>query len=71
MRNLLLIVAAQIIFITASAQTKFSPPQTPSFPVRDTLHGVVLTDYYRLPENKEDPKVIDWKRHSTIMESNI
>ncbi|HEX7457889.1 MAG TPA: hypothetical protein VF301_05605 [Ginsengibacter sp.] len=47
MRNLLLIVAAQIIFITTFAQTKFLPPQTPSFAVKDTLHGVVLTDYYR------------------------
>jgi prolyl oligopeptidase len=62
MRNLLLIVAAQIIFITTCAQTKFLPPQTPSFAVKDTLHGVVLTDYYRWLENKEDPKVIEWTK---------
>jgi prolyl oligopeptidase len=62
MRNLLLIVAAQIIFITTFAQTKFLPPQTPLFAVKDTLHGVVLTDYYRWLENKEDPKVIEWTK---------
>ena len=62
MRNLLLIVGAQIIFTTASAQTKFSPPPTPAIPVRDTLHGIVLTDNYRWLEDKEDPKVIEWTK---------
>jgi prolyl oligopeptidase len=28
----------------------------------DTLHGVILTDFYRWLENKEDPKVIEWTK---------
>ncbi len=62
MKTLLLIFGCQIIFATASAQTKFSPPPTPVIPVKDTLHGVVLTDNYRWLENKEDPKVIEWTK---------
>ena len=62
MRNLLIIFGAQIIFTTASAQTKFSPPSTSAIPVRDTLHGVVLTDNYRWLEEKEDSKVIEWTK---------
>ncbi len=62
MRNLLLIFSAQIIFAATSAQTKFSPPPTSAIPVRDTLHGVLLTDNYRWLEDKEDPKVIEWTK---------
>jgi prolyl oligopeptidase len=62
MRYILLIVAAQFIFLIVPAQVKFSPPATPSTPVMDTLHGVILTDFYRWLENKEDPKVIEWTK---------
>jgi prolyl oligopeptidase len=62
MRNLLLTTAVQILFVAASAQAKFFPPETPAIPVKDTLHGMILTDYYRWLENKEDPKVIAWTK---------
>ena len=62
MRFLLLIFGTQIIFATASAQTIFSPPPTSVIPVKDTLHGLVLTDNYRWLEDKEDPKVIEWTK---------
>ncbi len=62
MRNFLFFIPAQIIFITAAAQSKFSPPKAPAIPVVDTLHGVMLTDYYRWLENKEDAKVIEWTK---------
>lgn len=62
MRTLLIIFGTQIIFAAVSAQTKFSPPPTSIVPVKDTMHGVVLTDNYRWLEDKEDPKVIEWTK---------
>ena len=62
MKYFQLIIAAKIIIITASAQSKFFPPKTPAIAVKDTLHGVILTDNYRWLENKEDPKVIEWTK---------
>lgn len=50
------------ICLLASAQVKFTPPTTPKIPVADTLHGVILTDYYRWLENKDDQKVIEWTK---------
>lgn len=55
-------LALATLCIAASAQVKFTPPATKSIPVVDTLHGVILTDYYRWLENKEDPKVVDWTK---------
>ncbi|OQY93105.1 MAG: hypothetical protein B6D37_12580 [Sphingobacteriales bacterium UTBCD1] len=60
MRKLLIILV--IIVSTANAQVKFQPPATASMPVRDTLHGVILTDNYRWLEDKTDPKVIEWTK---------
>jgi prolyl oligopeptidase len=62
MRNLFLVIAVQVTITTASAQVEFFPPKTPAIPVTDTLHGVILTDYYRWLEDKEDPKVIEWTK---------
>ncbi|MCZ2458746.1 MAG: prolyl oligopeptidase family serine peptidase [Chitinophagales bacterium] len=60
MRKFLII----LVFIAskANAQVKFQPPATTSLPVRDTLHGVILTDDYRWLEDKTDPKVIEWTK---------
>lgn len=44
------------------AQVKFQPPATPQKPVKDTLHNVVITDYYRWLEDKENPDVIAWTK---------
>jgi prolyl oligopeptidase len=44
------------------AQTNFTPPPTPAKLVRDTLHGVVLTDNYRWLEDKTNADVIAWTR---------
>ena len=57
----LLHLAAALTF-SAQAQIKFQPPVTQVIPVRDTLHGVLLTDGYRWLEDKTDPKVIEWTK---------
>src|ERR1035438_2212051 len=62
MRKFLLFVATHVICINVFSQSKFFPPKTAMIPVTDTLHGVLLTDFYRWLENKEDPKVIDWTK---------
>ncbi|PWU02383.1 MAG: hypothetical protein C5B52_05610 [Bacteroidetes bacterium] len=51
-----------LISLYATSQTAFNPPKTPAIPVRDTLHGVILTDNYRWLEEKTDPKVIEWTK---------
>ena len=48
--------------ISSLSQSAFNPPKTPAMPVRDTLHGVILTDNYRWLEDKTDPKVIEWTK---------
>src|SRR5690348_770356 len=62
MRNYFLPVCFNLIYITTVAQVKFTPPPTSAIPVRDTLHGVILTDNYRWLEDKTDPKVIEWTK---------
>jgi len=62
MRKFLLLTACQVVSVTVFCQSPFFPPTTPRIPVKDTLHGVVLTDFYRWLENKEDPKVVDWTK---------
>jgi len=47
---------------TGLAQQNFYPPVTPRIPVKDTLHGMVLTDEYRWLEDKNDPRTADWTR---------
>src|SRR5690348_7941689 len=62
MRNYFLPVCFNLIYISTVAQVKFTPPPTSAIPVRDTLHGVILTDNYRWLEDKTDPKVIEWTK---------
>ena len=57
-----LLYSLLILATTANAQAKFQPPATPSIPVIDTLHGVILTDNYRWLEDKADSKVIEWTK---------
>lgn len=54
----LLIAPATVVL----AQQKFTPPPTPIKPVKDTLHGVILTDNYRWLEDKTNPEVIAWTK---------
>ena len=44
------------------SQETFTPPSTKIIPVRDTLHGVILTDNYRWLEDKKNADVIDWTK---------
>lgn len=62
MKTLATTISLVCLCIASNAQTKFNPPATPSIPVVDTLHGVILTDDYSWLENKTDPKVIDWTK---------
>ncbi len=61
MKNLTLTFVSALFCMAANAQ-KFNPPPTPSHPVTDTLHGVLITDDYRWLEDKTDPKVIEWTK---------
>lgn len=56
---LAVLIAARISIM---AQNTFFPPVTPSHPVTDTLHGVLITDEYRWLENKSDAATINWTR---------
>lgn len=58
------IALAALLCTSASvfAQPAFNPPATEARPVKDTLHGVILTDNYRWLEDKEDPKVVEWTK---------
>ncbi len=58
--NLLVAFCIFAISYSLTAQTKFSPPPTPMYPVVDTLHGMQLTDNFRWLEEKTNQKVIDW-----------
>lgn len=62
MKTLLTTISLAVVGLMASAQVKFTPPATPQIPVVDTLHGVILTDYYRWLENRDDAKAIDWTK---------
>ena len=53
---------AMLTSIAAAAATEFYPPETPSRPVVDVLHGTTLTDRYRWLENGKDPAVVAWTR---------
>lgn len=62
MKRFLITLSLAGICLLANAQVKFTPPTTSKIPVADTLHGVILTDYYRWLENKDDQKVIEWTK---------
>lgn len=46
----------------AYTQTTFLPPPTKQIPVRDTLFGIVITDFYRWLEDKDNPEVKVWSK---------
>jgi len=48
--------------LSASAQMNFQPPATPAKPVKDSLHGMILTDNYRWLEDKAGADNIAWTR---------
>ena len=43
-----------------NAQTRFNYPQTPVYPVLDTIFGTVITDNYRWLEDLNSQRVKDW-----------
>ena len=47
---------------TIMAQPDFEPPPTQRYPVIDTIHGYVITDYFRWLEDKNDAKVKEWSK---------
>lgn len=59
-------VSRAIVFLAfvhlAYAQTRFSPPPTKQIPTRDTIFGVVITDFYRWLEDKDNPEVKEWSK---------
>jgi len=61
MKKLLLLIPMALSTTVFSQQT-FSPPATKSTPVKDTLHGVILTDNYRWLEDKKNPDVVAWTK---------
>lgn len=61
MKKLLLIITMALSMSAFSQQT-FTPPPTKSIPVKDTLHGVTLTDNYRWLEDKKNPDVVAWTK---------
>ena len=61
MKKFLLIIP-MALSTTAFSQQTFSPPATKSIPVKDTLHGVIITDNYRWLEDKKNPDVIAWTK---------
>ncbi len=62
MKNKLPFILLLTLCTHVFAQEKFSPPATKTVPVKDTLHGVILTDNYRWLEEKTDPAVVEWTR---------
>ena len=50
------------LYTLTQAQSGFYPPNTPLYPVSDTLHNMILIDNYQWLEDKTDPKVIEWTR---------
>ena len=57
-----ILVITLLLVAVMQAQVNFQPPATPSIPVKDTLHNVILTDNYRWLEDKNNPKVIEWTK---------
>lgn len=51
-----------VISTMGFSQQAFFPPVTPKIPVKDTLHGMILTDEYRWLEDKTDPAVVAWTK---------
>lgn len=51
-----------VVPVMGFTQQQFFPPVTPKIPVKDTLHGVILTDEYRWLEDKTNPSVIAWTK---------
>ncbi len=52
------------IFMVFAIQNLFAQiqyPETPKIAVKDTLHGIVITDNYRWLEDGENPDVINWE----------
>ena len=62
MKNILVFTLLLIVSLSLFAQEKFNPPATKIIPVRDTLHGVILTDNFRWLEDKKNPEVVDWTK---------
>lgn len=54
----------------AYSQTPFLPPTTKRIPTQDTLFGIVITDFYRWLEEKDNPEVKEWSKaqHSYTVE---
>lgn len=44
----------------SAGKNDFFPPITKRIAVKDTVHGFVMTDFYRWLEDKDSPKVRDW-----------
>jgi len=42
------------------SQIKFTPPLTAKIPVKDTVHGFQITDFYRWLEDKNAQEVVSW-----------
>ena len=60
-----------LIFATNTMNAQqFTPPVNTPKLVKETLHGVMLTDSYRHLEDKENPEVISWtkQQHDATME---
>ena len=53
--TIFMVFAIQNLF----AQTQY--PETPKIAIKDTLHGIVITDNYRWLEDGENPEVIEWE----------
>ena len=62
MKNLFILAFSLLTIGAVKAQVKFQPPATPQKPVVDTLHTVILTDYYRWLEDKENPETVAWTK---------
>ncbi len=48
-----------------NAQIIEKPPETKREPVKDTVHGFQITDYYRWLEDKTNPEVKKWSHEQT------
>ncbi len=59
MRLLAVLLLLAILLMNAEA---FNPPSTRLIPVKDTIHGFEITDYFRWLEDKSDPDVYSWTK---------
>ncbi|MEY5131645.1 MAG: hypothetical protein RL734_1712 [Bacteroidota bacterium] len=58
------------LLLTYTMNAQFTPPANTPKLVKETVHGVMLTDPYRHLEDKENPEVVSWtkQQHDATIE---